>query len=251
MTNHFKLAVTLSLGLIGLAAVGLTRVQSMQRLGIPGVRVVERRVLREDGELVGTNAVPLPETVLNFTSKELPVAKVVHDWLPKDTVYGQRMYEAPDGFWVQSSVILMGTDRSSIHKPEYCLLGQGFQVSKVEHDTVEISQPHRYSLPVLKMFLQREGKTPDGQTVPQSALYVYWFVADGQLTEKHNQRMLWLARDQITRGVLQRWAYVSCFSLFAPGQEEIAYSRIKEWIAAAVPTFQITAGSDKPIARNP
>lgn len=251
MTNKAKLAVILSLALMVVGAVALTRIQGMQRIGTPGIRVVDQVVLREDGETVGTNAVPLPETILNFKSHTIPVAKVVHDWLPKDTVYGQKVYEAPDGFWVQSSVILMGTDRTSIHKPEYCLTGQGFQVTKVERDSVDILKPHRYSLPLHKMSLYREAKSANGQPVPQSGLFVYWFVADKQLTADHNQRMLWMARDQITTGVLQRWAYVSCFTIFHPGQEEAAYARVKEWISAAVPEFQITTGASLDVARKP
>lgn len=251
MTNKAKLAVILSLALMAVGVLALTRVQGMQRLGTPGVRVVQQDVLREDGEKVGTNAVPLPETILNYKSITVPVARVVHDWLPKDTVYGQKVYEAPDGFWIQSSVILMGTDRTSIHKPEYCLTGQGFQVTKVEGDSVEVAKPHRYSLPLHKMSLQREAKTPDGQSVVQSGLFVYWFVADNQITADHNQRMYWMARDQVTTGILQRWAYVSCFSIFHPGQEEAAYARMKEWIAAATPEFQLASGAPLEVARKP
>lgn len=236
--------------MIALAAL-LTRIQGFQRVGIPGVRVVGQTVYRDDGEVVGTNAVPLPESVLDFKSREIPVAKVVNDWLPKDTVYGQRLYEAPDGFWMQTTVVLMGTDRTSIHKPEYCLTGQGFQVTSIERDTVEIQQPHRYELPVVKMVLSREAKTADGQRVQQSALFVYWFVADDQLTADHNERMLWMARDQITRGLLQRWAYVSAFSICHPGQERAAYSRMRDWVAASVPQFQIATGAPKAMAQLP
>ena len=45
-----------------------------------------------------------------------------------------------------------------------------------------------------------------------SGLYVYWFVADNQLTPYHGERMWWMARDLIRTGVLQRWAYVSYFT---------------------------------------
>lgn len=229
----------------------LTRIQGFQRVGVPGVKVVERPVYREDGEIVGTNAVALPESVLDFTSKDIPVAKVVNDWLPKDTVYGQRVYEAPDGYWLQSTVVLMGTDRTSIHKPEYCLTGQGFQVASIERDAVEISQPHRYELPVVKMILTREATSPDGQRFKQSALFVYWFVADDQLTADHNERMLWMARDQVTRGLLQRWAYVSCFTICNPGQERVVYSRMRDWISASVPQFQIATRPSGALARVP
>jgi hypothetical protein len=237
--------------LIVITAVVLSRVQSLQRLGTPGVRVVEHKVYREDGELVGTNTVALPERVLNFESREMPIAKVVSDWLPKDTTYAQRTYQAPDGFWIQANVVLMGTDRTSIHDPKYCLAGQGFQTEKVEQSAIEIDKPHRYLLPVVKMTVRRELALEDGTKVPQSAIYVFWFVADQQLTADHKERMWWMARDLVTRGILQRWAYVSCFSACPPGQEAAAYARISEWIAAAAPQFQLATDSDPGLALVP
>jgi hypothetical protein len=251
MNKQAKVAFGVALALIALAAAGLSRVQSLQRLGVPGLKLVERNVYREDGLVVGTNTVALPERVLNFESKEQPMAKVVTDWLPKDTTYAHRLYQAPDGFWMQANVVLMGTDRTSIHDPKYCLAGQGFQTEKVEHETILIEQPHRYSLPVVKMTVRREAALQDGTKAPQSALYVFWFVADQQLTASHKERMWWMARDLITRGLLQRWAYISCFSACPPGQEEATYARICEWIAAAVPQFQLAAGSAATLARVP
>jgi hypothetical protein len=242
MNRQSKIAFGLALTLIATTAVALNRLQSWQRLGTPGVKLVEHTVYREDGWVVGTNSVPLPEQILNFQSKEQRLAKVVTDWLPKDTTYAQRVYEAPDGFWIQANVVLMGTDRTSIHDPKYCLAGQGYQTEKVEFDSVPIPQPHAYSLPVFKMTIRREVTTPEGAKIPQSGLYVFWFVADQQITANHKERMWWMARDLVTRGVLQRWAYISCFTAFAPGREEAAYARVREWIAAAVPHFQLATG---------
>jgi hypothetical protein len=251
MNLQAKLAGSAALVLIASTAIVLSKVQSLQRLGTPGVKVMAHNVYRDDGALVGTNAIALPERVLNFESKEQPIAKVVTDWLPKDTTYGQRTYQAPDGFWTQANVVLMGTDRTSIHDPKYCLAGQGFQTEKVEQLTIPIAQPHPYTLPVVKMTVRREVTLDNGAKVPQSAIYVFWFVADQQLTADHKERMWWMARDLITRGVLQRWAYVSCFTACAPGQEEATYARICEWIAAAVPQFQLATGSGANLAFNP
>jgi hypothetical protein len=246
MNRQSKIALSIAATLIVSTAIGLSRLQALQRLGTPGVKLIERPVYREDGAAIGTNAVALPEHVLNFESREQPIAKVVWNWLPKDTTYAQRMYRAPDGFLTTANVVLMGTDRTSIHDPKYCLAGQGFETVKEEFDSVPIQEPHPYSLPVYKWTVRREATTPEGVKVPQSALYVFWFVADGQLTANHKERMWWMARDLVTRGVLQRWAYVSCFSACAPGQEEAAYARMREWIAAAVPQFQLATGPSAP-----
>jgi len=242
MNRQSKIAFAVALALIVSTAVGLSRLQALQRLGTPGVKVVERPVYREDGQTIGSNAVALPERVLNFESREQPISKMVWDWLPKDTTYAQRWYQAPDGFWTMVNVVLMGTDRTSIHDPKYCLAGQGYQTVKEEFDSVPIQEPHPYSLPVFKWTVRREALTPEGVKVPQSALFVFWFVADGQLTANHKERMWWMARDLVTRGVLQRWAYITCISACPPGQEDAAYARMREWIAAAVPQFQLAAG---------
>lgn len=251
MISRAKLATGLALGVIALTAVALVYLHKIQRLGQPGVRLISRNVLQEDGAVIGTNSVALPEQILNYQSKDQPIAKLVTAWLPKDTTYAQRVYQAPDRFWIQVNVVLMGTDRTSIHKPEYCLAGQGFQTVKVERDTLRVSEPHPYDLPLLKMTVRREAGTPEGQRMEQSALFVYWFVADQQVTAEHGERMWWLARDLVTRGVLQRWAYISCFAPSLPGKEDEAYARIREWIAAAVPRFQIATVPGPELAGNP
>jgi hypothetical protein len=75
-------------------------------------------------------------------------------------------------------------------------------------------------------------------------LYVYWFVADGQCTARHGQRMWWMARDLVRAGVLQRWAYVACLAMCRPGEEGPTFERMRKFIAAAVPQFQMTPGAE-------
>jgi hypothetical protein len=83
---------------------------------------------------------------------------------------------------------------------------------------------------------------PSGDQVEQRAVYVYWFVADGEVTASHNQRMWSMARHLLTRGELQRWAYISCLAYCLPGQEDDTYARMEELLKAAVPQFQLATG---------
>jgi hypothetical protein len=65
-------------------------------------------------------------------------------------------------------------------------------------------------------------------------------VADNdEYTARHWQRMWWMARDLLTKGVLQRWAAVSVLASCAPGQEDATYERMKTFIRAAAPEFQL------------
>lgn len=231
-----------SLALIAAGGVFIQHRKAHQRLGIPAVKVAPVPILDPEGNVVGTNSVAWPETVGEFKSEPEPVPRRVLEWLPADTTYGQRRYYAADKFEIASLAILMGADRTSIHKPQYCLAGSGWRIVKEEPDTVTILRPRTYELPVRKMTLLRDVQLPSGQTVQLRGCYVYWFAADGQLTADHNQRMWWMARDLIRTGVLQRWAYMACLAVTPPGKEAESYQRVKDFVAAAVPDFHLIHG---------
>ncbi|MBA4150099.1 MAG: exosortase-associated EpsI family protein [Verrucomicrobia bacterium] len=240
------LIFSFSMLLIGGSAAALFRVQNNQTLGIPGVKVVTEPIYNPKGDVAGTNSIKLPANLLGFDSVPLPVTDVELNWLPPDTTYGRRHYKAKTGFEAMISVVLMGGDRTSIHKPEYCLTGQGWLIEKTETTTIRIPAPHAYDVPVKKMTVSRTIQQTNGQSIALKGIYVFWFVADDQLSAEHGDRMWRMAKDLLTRGVLERWAYVTYFTQCLPGQEDATYERMKEFIAASVPEFQITTG--KPLA---
>jgi hypothetical protein len=219
----------------------LVNLRANQKLGQPGVKTAP---LANGHNL----EVLLPERVLDFTSEPIETPKVVIDYLPKDTSYGQRRYLGPDGFWVSANVVLMGADRTSIHKPEFCLPGQGWRIDEKSKVNVPIDGPRPYQLPVMKWVMTNFLETEAGQKKEFRGLYVFWFVADGEQTANANQRMWWMARDLLRTGVLQRWAYVSYFAVCTPGQEEPAFERMKKLIAASVPEFQRMPGAEEQTA---
>jgi hypothetical protein len=106
-----------------------------------------------------------------------------------------------------------------------------------------MQRPKTYDLPVMRLIAQGTHRLPqaDGsfQNIPVKGVYIYWFVDQNKLTASHRQRMWWMARDLVTTGVLQRWAYVSCFAACQPGKEELAYRELSRFLAAAVPEFQV------------
>ena len=103
--------------------------------------------------------------------------------------------------------------------------------------------PYPYDLPVIKYIANREFDL-NGEKRTFKGVYVSWFVADNdQMTARHWQRMWWMARDLITSGVLQRWAMVSYFSVCLPGQEDATFERMKKFMNATVPEFQLVPRS--------
>jgi hypothetical protein len=237
----FGAALVLMAG--GVALLGHLR--SHQRLGMPGVKTTPIAG--------GANLhVLLPEHVLDYDSAEVEIAEIVTNTLPRDTSFGQRLYKAPDGFEILANVVLMGKDRTSLHKPQFCLQGQGWNVDQnASHSTtIAVKKPVSYDLPVVKLIATKEDSV-DGKRVLARGVYVYWYVADGALSASTSgfQRMWWMTWNLLRTGVLQRWAYVSYFAACSPGQEDAAFERIKQLIAASVPEFQlIPAPRETPVA---
>lgn len=227
------------LALLGVSAGALLSLRASQKLGVPGLRVVGEPLFDPTGRKVATNSVYLPEKVLDYTSTLLPVTSQELNWLPRDTVYGRRLYKAADGFEMQVSIVLMGSDRTSIHKPQYCLEGQGFAIDDSEVIRVRVDAQPPYEVPVMKMTTSKP-VTAGGRQLNLRGVYLYWFVSANQLTASHGERMWWMARDLMRTRTLQRWAYVTFFAVCLPGQEEAALERMTRFVGASVPQFQVT-----------
>ena len=102
-------------------------------------------------------------------------------------------------------------------------------------DSLRMEQPSVYELPVVKLIVTKEVNA-NGRSLMVRGVYVYWYVADGEVSASMSgaQRMWWMARDLARSGVLQRWAYITCFSVCYPGQEEATFERMKSFIAASL-----------------
>lgn len=214
----------------------LRHFHSHQKLGLPGVRTAP---IAGSANL----QVLLPERVLDYESAPVEIAEIVTNTLPRDTSFGQRLYTAPDGFKAVANVVLMGTDRTSLHKPQFCLQGQGWTIDLGASSltNVAMKKPVPYDLPIVKLIASKE-ESINGQRVMGRGVYVYWYVADGAISASTSgfQRMWWMTWNLIRTGVLQRWAYVSYFAVCPPGREDATFERIKQLIAASVPEFQLT-----------
>jgi len=231
--NQWILALVTFLMIGGTAGV-IARFKSVQRLGEPGVST---RPIAGSRNL----EVILPGHLPGYTGQLLPVDAIVTNVLPRDTSYGQCRYTSTDSnFAAQVNVVLMGTDRTSLHKPQFCLTGQGWTIDQTEVDKIHMERPFAYDLPVIKLTVS--GQFPvEGRTVQAVGVYVYWYVADDAISAaaSGSDRMWSIARELITTGVLQRWAYISYFSYGPPGSENEIYARLKTLIAASVPEFQL------------
>jgi hypothetical protein len=185
----------------------------------------------------GTNRVYLPEKIEGFQSKLIPVERVEYETLPKDTTYGRRLYRAEDGFEIVNMVVLMGADRTSIHKPQYCLEGTGWRIDATEQIVIPIKKPVQFNLPAIKLTLS--GYLVDNQKQKQlrRGIFIYWFVAHDRITAEHKSRMWSVAKHRLLTGEIQRWAYIIYFSTCNPGEESATFERMVNFIEESLPQY--------------
>ena len=239
MTRRVQILTACVAGMILFTGGFLEYLKRNQRLGEPGVRLVPEPLFDDQGAVARKTSVYLPDAVSGYASESVPIQSLVLDWLPPDTLYGQSHYTAADGFWIRAGAVLMGGDRTSIHQPQYCLTGQGFQIVDERAAEIRVGGESGYDLPVKRIVARGTFREADGRVIVLSRLLVYWFVAKGSLTAEHDRRMWEQAIRQLKTGELQRWAYITCFAPCVEAGEEEAYERVAEFIARSAPEFVV------------
>lgn len=230
------LIFSVALILIAGTAVALVEFKSHQKLGKPGIKSTPI-----PGQI--RMKIELPENVSGFSSTNIPESDVELGYFPKDTSYARRSYQMENTLPIYATIVMMGADRTSIHKPDYCLPGQGWTITQKSVVNIPLTGVN-YDLPVAKWLVSNSYQAPDGTRQTIHGIYAFWFVADNEQTPDFYQRLWWLTRDLVTTGVLQRWAYVSYFVPCDPGQEDATFERVKKLISESVPQFQLLPNAD-------
>lgn len=135
--------------------------------------------------------------------------------LPRDTGLVRKQYvrPLPPHLPVTASIVLSGNDRTSIHRPQVCMVAAGYDIENEQVVAIDMG-PGKPPLEVtvLDMVHPASEDTP----APVHIFYAYWFVGKGRVTPSHVQRMVWMATDRILHGVSHRWAYVAVSGLRDP-----------------------------------
>jgi hypothetical protein len=199
--------------------------------------------VRLDG--AGVNPTELPEWLgAVWAGRAETVTAVERETLPPDTGYSRKTYARLGRSQEQIffSVVLSGRDRTSIHRPEICLVGQGWTVRGSERRELRLAgcesganvegEPETETIEVTLLRIEREAVTADGGRVVVPAFFVYWFAGSEAVVATHRGMLLRGAMDRLRNGRADRWAYVVAQTLSADG-EEAAWKRIEE-VAGAV-----------------
>jgi hypothetical protein len=161
----------------------------------------------------------LPDKLGNLVAHSEKPSETELKLLPSDTEFAKCVYvtDSTDILQrdvVRASIVLAGSERRSIHRPEVCLPGQGWSIIASNTRTIEI-QPGQ-SLQVRDLTIERRSESLT-EKEPLRAHYIYWFVGTDKTTPSHVERTLLSTWDSIVRGVNHRWAYVSFIAAVTAG----------------------------------
>ncbi|MDB4473823.1 EpsI family protein [Opitutaceae bacterium] len=218
---HSLRFAVLVVGLGGLGTIGLIeRLEALGRTAQAGV------VLAEDG----LNPASLPKFIgTDWIGREAEVTAVERELLPPDTGYARKLYVSLDDQREQVfvSIVLSGADRTSIHRPELCLVGQGWSIDAQARTEIN------GEIPAVLLGLTREVMAPDQGTIRVPALFAYWFVGREKVVATTWQRLWHTAMNRL-RLKPDRWAYVVVQTAVLPDESEEMAQRRMERVAKAL-----------------
>jgi EpsI family protein len=189
-------------------------------------------------------ALMLPSNVGPWMGEEAEVTQREREVLAKDTQFARKIYTGPEGDKIFVSIVMSGDDMtSSIHRPERCLLAQGWIVQNSERRDVPLANGK--SVDTTKLHNVHPIDMPDKSRALLHNVDYYWFVGAERMTSSHLIRNGIDVRDRILRGQAQRWAYVTiAANVPLRGRTEEQTARItEEFIQQLAPKLTRPDGS--------
>ncbi|MBS0661907.1 MAG: EpsI family protein [Verrucomicrobia bacterium] len=191
----------------------------------------------------GRDPVELPLFLgTDWIGRRVDISQVEREILPPDTGYSRREYVAVANPLdrVYFSVVLSGRDRSSIHRPELCLVGQGWTILQSEQRDLAWSGGR---FPVTLLHVRREVRTPRGRVVvPQ--LVAYWFVGGDTIVGTQWARLAVDAWNRVIHGRADRWAYILVQADAREG-DAAALGRMRSVMDQVLPDLMLPAAGAK------
>ncbi|MCE0484478.1 MAG: EpsI family protein [Methylacidiphilales bacterium] len=172
------------------------------------------------------------------------VSKAELEILPPDTTFARKSYGAIGSDQLDRilcSIVLSGREKRSIHRPERCLPGQGWNV--IGSNVVDVPLASGHPLKVMALLLNRPVTLSNGTISHLEAYYLYWYVGRNVTTPYSFQRVMLTNWDLIVHRANQRWAYVIVMAPITEGflpngrTADQTLFMLKQFIRASVPSF--------------
>jgi hypothetical protein len=152
--------------------------------------------------------------------------------LPADTLLLKKLYTNPEGIKLTVSAVITGKEQGSIHRPQMCLTGQGYEIVSEKKMAVPITEKKNLGMEVLSIV--KRYHRPDGTVVEQPGVFAYWFAGKGRDTSSHVLRVFYTMVDRIVFNRASRWAYIAVADLTGSGSDAHV-QQIREFVRLLYP----------------
>ena len=184
----------------------------------------------------------LPEKIEDYDGATIEVSDAELEILPPDTEFAKMQYSYNginyDPHRVQFTIVLSGESRTSIHKPEICMQGQGWNLNERKVIPVDVKGK---KLEVMAVSVEKDQPLEEGGFVAMNGLYLYWFIGHDSSTPYNSRRMWLTAKQNIVENINPRWAYASAF-IAVPKEHEKLSSELEgilsEFVVKIAPECQ-------------
>ncbi len=203
-----------------------------------GASIQGNRNLKPSGQGV---IMELPYEIGDYWGVETEVSAAEKVILPRDTGFARKIYSTIENENILCSIVLSGSEKRSIHRPEVCLPAQGWTI--VEKEVVPIKLSNGHVIRVTLLTLHQTVRRNDGLPHTISSLFAYWFVGENRLTHSHWERVFVTSWDRVFDKINHRWAYVivsmPVTATFQPRGRDKAQTleEMKKFISLAAPKF--------------
>lgn len=148
----------------------------------------------------------LPGTLVGLWGSDQPVSEAEKVILPADTEFAKKFYSDGLGSDIHCQIVLAGSEKRSIHRPEVCLPAQGWTIKSGEVVPVKLADVK--TLEVMKLIVSRPVTLNNGAQRELTSVFCYWFIGKNATTPHHFVRVLKTNLDMLLHNTNHRWAYV-------------------------------------------
>jgi Protein of unknown function (DUF3485) len=179
----------------------------------------------------------LPDSVGVYLGFDRAISESEIQFLPKDTEFAKKAYIGPAPMEIACEVVLSGAERNSIHRPQVCLVGQGWTIINEQPISILLANQHIQRIRLLTLTRVENGKRVDGY-------FLYWFVGKDKTTDDQLKRVLLTGWDRVTKGTNHRWAYVIISGIMPAAAtdsekaKEELMSRLTDFAREIIPLIQ-------------
>ena len=188
----------------------------------------------------------LPAAIGDWTGENMKITDKEISILGKETEFARKTYTNGRGDELQATIVLAGRDMNTgIHRPERCLLAQGW--TQEDSSPVKVAVPERGTLTTTRLKEMQMVPGKEGRQFAYTNLNYYWFTGCAVTTGSHVRRTVIDISDRLLHGYNQRWAYFPVAATITKDMkkngrtEEETDALIQDFIRRMVPETHLPA----------